>query len=147
MSFPPDSNVAPANRHTLGLEPETGNVINSARKARRLLDEMKSPRLKVILDPANLFHPGDLPRMKEILNEAFDFLGRDIVLAHAKELASDGHAGGLPLGEGELDWDLYLGSLRRAKFTGPLIMHGFEEQHAKVSSAFLRGKLRAAPAR
>jgi sugar phosphate isomerase/epimerase len=132
-----------ADKHdiTLGIEPETGNVVSSARHARRLLDEMKSPRLKIIIDAANLFHPGDLPRMNEILDEAFDLLGGDLALAHAKELGPDGHAGGLALGTGALDWGHYLSLLRSAKFDGPLIMHGFEELDAAASVKFIREKL------
>lgn len=133
--------IADKHNITLGIEPETGNVVSSARHARRLLDEMKSPRLKIIMDAANLFHPGDLPRMGEILDEAFDLLGGDIALAHAKELGADGHAGGLVLGTGVLDWDRYLSLLRSAKFDGPLIMHGFEERDVAASVKFLRGKL------
>jgi len=132
-----------ANKHdlTLGIEPETSNVIDSAAKARRLLDEMKSPRLKIIMDPANLFHPGDLPRQSEIIEDAFDLLGGDLVLAHAKELGADGHPSGLAIGAGALDWDLYLTLLRRVKFSGPLILHGFEEANAAASVQFLREKL------
>ena len=132
-----------ANKHeiTLGIEPETSNVIDSAAKARRLLDEMKSPRLKIIMDPANLFHPGDLPRQREILEDAFDLLAGDLVLAHAKELAEDGHPSGLAVGAGVLDWDHYLALLRRVKFGGPLILHGFEEADAAASVQFLREKL------
>ncbi|MGP0068744.1 MAG: sugar phosphate isomerase/epimerase family protein [Isosphaeraceae bacterium] len=75
-----------ADRHevTLAFEPEIGNVVNSVSKARRLLDEIGSPWLKVVIDPANLMRTGDFPRMKEILEESFDWLGPDIVLAHAK---------------------------------------------------------------
>ena len=128
---------------TLGVEPETGNVIDSVRKARQLLDEMKSPRLKIVMDPANLFHPGDLPRMEEILDEAFDLVGGDIVLAHAKEIDAVGHASSLTLGAGALDWDRYLALLGAAEFTGPLIMHGFEEKDVAASVKFLREKLAA----
>jgi sugar phosphate isomerase/epimerase len=80
-----------ADRHevTLAFEPETGNVANSVSKARRLLDEIGSPWLKVVIDPANLLRAGDFPRMKEILEEAFDWLGPDIVLAHAKNPPND----------------------------------------------------------
>jgi sugar phosphate isomerase/epimerase len=102
---------------------------------------MKSPRLKIIMDAANLFLPSDLPRMNEILDEAFDLLGEDIVLAHAKELGPDGQAGGLALGTGALDWDRYLSLLRSAKFDSPLIMHGFEEREVSASVKFLREKL------
>jgi sugar phosphate isomerase/epimerase len=70
---------------TLAFEPEINNVVNSVSKARRLLDEIGSPWLKVVLDPANLLRPGDLTHTEEILDEAFDWLGPDIVLAHAKD--------------------------------------------------------------
>ena len=51
---------------TLAFEPEVANVVDSARKARRLMDEIGSPRLKVVMDGANVFHRGELPRMREI---------------------------------------------------------------------------------
>ena len=122
---------------TLGIEPEVGNVVDSATKARRLLDDMKSPRLKIIMDGANIFHPEKLPRMREILDEAFELLGRDIVLAHAKELGRDGHAGGLALGTGVLDWDRYLTLLEKANYNGTLVLHGFEERDVAASVNFL----------
>jgi sugar phosphate isomerase/epimerase len=128
---------------TLGIEPEVGNVVDSALKARRLLDDMKSPRLKIIMDGANLFHADELPRMREILEEAFELLGVDIVLAHAKELGRDGHAGGLALGTGVLDWNRYLALLKEANYKGPLVMHGFEEQDVGPSVSFLHQLLRS----
>jgi sugar phosphate isomerase/epimerase len=77
-----------ADRHevTLAFEPEINNVISSTMRARRLLDEMNSPWLKVVMDPVNLFlsHHVNLSRLYEVMNEAFDWLGSDIVLAHAK---------------------------------------------------------------
>jgi sugar phosphate isomerase/epimerase len=76
-----------ADRHevTLAFEPELNNVVNSVSKARRLLDEIASPWLKVVIDPVNLIRPEDSSRKAEILEEAFDWLGSDIVLAHAKD--------------------------------------------------------------
>jgi sugar phosphate isomerase/epimerase len=129
---------------TLGVEPETGNVVSSARHARRLLDEVKSPRLKIVMDAANLFHPGELGRLKEIMDDAFDLLGPDLVLAHAKDLRASGQAGSLALGKGVLDWDHYVGRLQAAHFTGPIIMHGFEERQAAASVKFLRSRLPSA---
>jgi sugar phosphate isomerase/epimerase len=125
----------------LGMEPEVGNVVSSARKARRLLDEVRSPRLKIVLDPANLFRPGDLKRSDEILDEAFDLLGADLVMAHAKELSGPGDPEGLPLGKGVLDWDRYLHLLQAVHFAGPLVMHGFSESDVPESLEFLRSKL------
>ncbi len=38
----------------LGIEPEHANVVSSAARAARLLAELPSPRLRIVLDPANL---------------------------------------------------------------------------------------------
>jgi sugar phosphate isomerase/epimerase len=75
-----------ADRHEviLAFEPEINNVVYSVARARMLLDEVDSPWLKVVIDPANLLRAGDFPRMEEVLDVAFDWLGQDIVLAHAK---------------------------------------------------------------
>jgi sugar phosphate isomerase/epimerase len=129
---------------TLGVEPEVANVIDTAAKARRLLDETRSPRLKIIMDAANLFRAGDLARQPAVLTEAFDLLGPDIVLAHAKDLSRDGEAGHQAAGTGALDYDLYLRLLRESRYTGPLILHSLTEAEVDPAIAFLRGKLRAA---
>lgn len=135
--------IAIAEQHdvTLGIEPEVSNVIDSARKARSLLDELASPRLRIIIDAANLFHAGELPRMRQVLDEAIDLLGSDIVLAHAKDLAHDGAAGDRPAGTGRLDYDHYLRLLRRVAYDGPLILHGLSEAQVPAAVVFLQSKL------
>lgn len=140
-----DSALAIAETHgiTLAFEPETGNVVDSARKGRRLLDEMQSPHLAVVMDAANLFHADSLSRMKTILDEAFDLLGHDIVLAHAKELDASICPGTHGPGRGVLDWDHVLLRLRATGFKGPWILHGLEEVDVSASVAFLRSKLEA----
>ena len=142
----------------LGVEPEPANVVNSAAKARRLLDEMKSPRLKIVMDGANLEDRGrarlssarresaeaDERRAEDrrALPEAFELLGRDIIIAHAKDVAADGSF--VAAGQGVLDYDLYIHLLRRVKFSGPLILHALSEAEVDGVTEFLRRKLRAA---
>ena len=46
--------VAELHDVVLGLEPEVNNVVDSARQARRLLDEMQSSHLKIIMDAAKV---------------------------------------------------------------------------------------------
>lgn len=125
---------------TLAFEPEINNVVGSAQKGRRLLDEMRSPRLKVVMDAANLFDAEDpargLSRSKEILYEAFELLGDDIVIAHAKDVRASGEI--MAAGKGDLDYDLYLEHLLRAGYDGPLILHGLGEEDVEESVAFLR---------
>ena len=127
----------------LALEPEVANVIDSAQKARRLLDEMQSPYLKVCMDGANVFHKGELPKMREILDEAFALLGDDIALAHAKDLDRDGQAGHLAAGTGLLDYDQYLGLLKENGYDGAVILHGLSEAQVPFCTNFLREKITA----
>lgn len=126
---------------TLAFEPEVNNVIDSAQRARRIIDELGSPRLKVVIDGANIFHTGALPHMTRILTEAFDLLGPDIVLAHAKDLDHDGDAGHLAAGTGLLDYDLYAQLLRASGYTGAWILHGLQEAQVPGCVAFLRARL------
>ncbi len=133
--------IAADNGVVLAFEPEVANVVDSAVKARRLLDEVGSPHLKVLMDGANLFHAGQLGRMAEVLDEAFKLVGKDIVLAHAKDLSRDGEAGHEAAGQGLLDYDRYLALLDAAGFDGALVLHGLAESRAPESLAFVRGKL------
>ena len=126
---------------TLVFEPEVNNVVHTARRARRLLDEIQSPRLKVVFDGANIYHKGELARQHEMLTEAIDLLGADIALAHAKDIEEDGDAGHSAAGTGKLDFGHYLGELARAGYDGPLLMHGLEEHQVPDSVRFLRGHL------
>jgi sugar phosphate isomerase/epimerase len=128
----------------LAFEPEVNNVVDSARKARRLLDEIGSPHLKVTMDPANIFHTGELPRMKEMLDEAFALVGKDVVLAHAKDLDHDGDAGHKAAGEGVLDYDRYLRLLLSHGFRGPILLHGLSAEQVPGCLSFLRARLAAA---
>ncbi len=139
----PALEIAETHNLTLAFEPEVANVIDTAAKGRRLLDEVKSPRLKVVLDAANLFRAGDLARQEAVLQDAFDHLGGEIVIAHAKDLAHDGEAGHQAAGTGVLDYDHYLVLLRGSGYDGALILHSLEEAQVDPAVAFLRGKLAA----
>jgi sugar phosphate isomerase/epimerase len=85
--------------------------------------------------------------MDDVLDQAFALLGKDIVLAHAKDLSHDGDAGHEPAGHGKLDYDRYLSLLHASGFSGPLLLHGLSEPQVPGCLAFLREKLaRAASA-
>jgi len=99
---------------------------------------VKSPRLKVILDPANLFHAGPTKQMRETIAEAVQLLGPDTHMAHAKELAADGGMGNLAPGRGVIDWAFYFQCLREVNFSGPLVMHGLAESDVASAVTFLK---------
>lgn len=125
----------------LGVETEASNVVCTAEKARRFLDETGDPHLKIIMDGANLFHPGETGKMRQILDEAFSLLGKDIVIAHAKDLADSYDLKFVAAGEGCLDFPYYIDLLKKYGYDGALIMHGLSAEQVHKSKAFLEGLL------
>lgn len=130
--------VAEAHNVTLGIEPERANVINSAVKARRILDQMQSKRLAIVLDGANLFDPENVEHMQQVLTEAIDLLGSDIAIAHAKDIPDDPAANHRAAGTGRLDWLTYLQLMHSIGFDGPLILHGLLPSQVSASIMFLQ---------
>ena len=123
----------------LAIEPEPANVVQDAKVARRLLDEVKSPQLKIILDAANLIGQDGITRQHEIMAEAFELLGADVALAHAKDIDAKGRV--MPPGKGAVDLAAFVQGLKRAKFSGAVIAHGFEEKESKPAGEFLNALL------
>lgn len=132
---------------TLAFEPEVANVVDTAEKAERLIDEVGSNRLAVVMDPANYFHPHTLDRMPEVLADVFARLGEFTVLAHAKDV--DGpEPGGCECirpaaGTGLLDYPLYLRLLRDSGYDGALILHSLQEHDLPRSRDYVRQHLEA----
>lgn len=122
----------------LGVEPELGNVVRDARTARRLLDELASSHVRIVVDAANLV-ASDLPSQDRILREAFELLGDDLVLAHAKDVREDGTV--VAAGRGTVDYELYVELLRAAGYEGPLVLHGLAEDDVPEAIAFVRSRL------
>jgi sugar phosphate isomerase/epimerase len=127
----------------LAVEPEPGNVMRDAQKARKLLEEIRSPRLGIVFDAANILAAKPALPQRDALKEAFELLGDDIALAHGKEFVRDEGTPRIP-GNGELDWELYLSLLAKTTYSGPLILHGFAEDDADNAVAFARDILRRA---
>jgi sugar phosphate isomerase/epimerase len=133
--------VAEAHDVMLAFEPEHNNVVSDATAGRRLLDELRSDLLGVVIDAANLVRPGELARQRDTLPEAFALLGDELVLAHAKDVRDDGAV--VPAGRGGLDYALYVRLLRAAGYDGPLVLHGLPEAEVPAAAAFVRGILRS----
>jgi sugar phosphate isomerase/epimerase len=120
------------------FEPEQANVVNSARKARELLDALRSRHVGVLIDPANLLNPDNMHMSRDVLNEAFALVGGDIILAHAKDISATGDFGNLALGKGVLDFVHYFRLLKSVGYKLPVIAHGFSEAEVAESVDYLR---------
>jgi sugar phosphate isomerase/epimerase len=91
----------------ISIEPYWRNVIDSIARAQRVVRDV--PGLKLVMDPCNYFRKEDLSRMDPMLEEMFRLLGKQIVLAHAKDVKAAADGTDLPAsGQGVLDYPLYL---------------------------------------
>jgi sugar phosphate isomerase/epimerase len=135
-----------ADRHevTLAFEPEINNVASSTMRARKLLDEVASPWLKVVIDPASLVHAGEMGHFVEILDDAFDWIGSDIVLAHAKEPVlneTDQKARAFFLAIHF--YYPYFTTLDQLNYRGAIIIHGLGEEEVASRISQVRAALGA----
>ena len=132
-----------AERHgvDLGIAPEQANVVMSAADARRLFQEIGSPRLRVVIDPANLFEHADTADANRIIADAVASLAGQIGLAHAKD--RDAHGKFVTAGRGIVDIPAFLTHLRAVGFDGTLITHGLTAAEAPEVAEFLTRSMSA----
>ena len=130
-----DAVLAIAGELTLAIEPEPGNVICDAKAARALLDDVGSPHLKIILDAANLLTSETLQFQHQIMADAFNLLGGDLVLAHAKDI--DASCKVVAPGRGAVDLVAFMNGLKKVGFKGAVVAHGFAENDAASAEKYL----------
>lgn len=95
----------------IAIETYWKHVIGTAERAQRLFKDVPSPALKLVMDPCNYYRKGDLVRMQPMLNDMFQRVGKQTVLAHAKDVKAAPNADDTELpcsGKGVLDYPLYL---------------------------------------
>lgn len=129
----------------LAFEPEPANIVANAARGRELLQTVADPRLKVILDPANIVASDRERSPAAVLDEAFALLGEHIVLAHAKDLSPEGAF--CAAGRGIVPWDHCLDLFAAVGYDGPIILHSLAEEDADRAVGFLRERIAEATKR
>ena len=136
--------IAEAYNLFLGVETEASNVVFTIDRTRRYLDEIGSPWLKVIMDCANLFPAGTakVENVRPTLQEAFNQLGQDIILAHGKDVCASDSVQFTAPGLGIVDYDFYFDLLKQIGYSSGLILHGIHDEQAfEPSLDFTKKKL------
>jgi sugar phosphate isomerase/epimerase len=121
----------------LGIEPEQANVVTSAGDAKKLIDAIGSKRIRIVLDPANLFEVADRLQAQRIIAGAIDVLGPAIAMAHAKDRHPDGSFA--TAGTGVVDFADFAARLNASGFEGAMVTHGLSVDEAPGVAAYLRG--------
>jgi sugar phosphate isomerase/epimerase len=127
--------LAEARGVRLGIEPELANVVDSAPRARALIDALQSPAPAIVLDPANLFEVVPLATQRDLIARAVDLLTDRIVMAHAKD--RDAQGGFATAGTGVVDFPHFMATLRSAGFDGDLVTHGLTAAEAPGVAAWM----------
>ncbi len=121
---------------TLAIESEAANIIDTPENARRVMDEVGSPNLKMILDCANLFHRGKAhpENVQDVIGHAFDLFGKDIVIAHGKDIREGDGIEFCGTGRGIVDFAFTARKLREAGYTGDMFLHGIYDEDDMLRS-------------
>jgi len=89
----------------LAIEPVCRHIASTPARARRVLDEINSPNLQIILDPVNLLDIGNYKQQAEIVEEAIDLLGPDVAVMHLKDfVVENGELKSVAAGLGQMDF-------------------------------------------
>ena len=107
--------------------------------ALQLIDELETDRIKIILDPANLFEEASVEEIREKIAEAVELLAPYIVLAHAKDRTTAGEF--KAAGKGDVDFPYFVQELKRVGFSGPMVLHGLSEEEVPDCVAYLQSLL------
>ncbi|MGC8643367.1 MAG: sugar phosphate isomerase/epimerase family protein, partial [Isosphaeraceae bacterium] len=125
----------------LSIEAYYRNIIGTIDRAERLLHEVNSPALKLVMDPCNYFSKQDLPRMKPMLEKMFQRLADQIVIAHAKDVKPSATGEELPAaGLGVLDYPLFLRLLAQLDRPLPLVLEHLRRGDVHRARDFVLGQ-------
>ncbi|MUT68430.1 sugar phosphate isomerase/epimerase [Paenibacillus sp. NEAU-GSW1] len=123
----------------VGIEAANDHLVGTARDLSRLLEEVPSSQIGVVIDPGNLLKKDNFDRQDEIIEEAFKLLGSRIVAAHAKDRKFDenGEIITVPAGFGEMNYPLYMKLLNSYKPGVHIIMEEAKEHQMAHSKRYI----------
>jgi sugar phosphate isomerase/epimerase len=127
---------AEAQDATVLFEPFFRGFLASAKRTRLFLEAVDSPRIRALLDPANLLEVNDLEEMFEQLQPWIECL-------HAKDRKLHVDRG-VPAGQGDLDYDRFVRLAAARTLHAPLILEYVGPQDYQQAHAHLREAIRRA---
>ena len=94
----------------LAIEPVYHHIISTPERAQRMLEEVPSDHLQIILDAVNLIGPESAGRADEIIADAIRRLGNRVRILHMKDfvLLPDGKIRSCACGLGKMKYDQLL---------------------------------------
>ncbi|WP_169084281.1 sugar phosphate isomerase/epimerase family protein [Paenibacillus sp. PL91] len=125
----------------VGLEAAHGHLIGTAPELARMLEEVPSSNIGVVIDPGNLLTAANFAKQDQVIEEAFELLGNRIIAAHAKDriLLDSGELATVTAGLGQMNYELYMKLLNQYKPHVHIIMEEAKEHQMAQSKAYMDG--------
>ena len=122
-SMAPLVNVAENKGVQIGIEPVWQLTIYSVDMMEKMLKDMASDNISVILDVSNLLYSGNLNEQDFIINSAFDKFGDRISTIHLKDYyVVEGRKSFAPAGLGKLNIELLFKNVSQMKNKPDIIL-------------------------
>ncbi|MGN7761498.1 sugar phosphate isomerase/epimerase family protein [Paenibacillus sp. 22594] len=121
------------------MEAGINHPIHTAQHARRLLTQVPSNNLQIILDCANLMTVDNYRQQDAVIAEALELLGDRIAIIHLKDFTiRDGQIVIVPVGQGLLNFAplLHYMKYKRPHIQG--ILESTPEEYVQESADYLR---------
>lgn len=100
----------------LAIEPVWKHIVYDADRAVKVLDAIKSPNLRIILDPVNLLYAGNADQKERVIGDAIDKLGDRVAVVHLKDFVREGdELRSIAAGTGEMDYTRILRFMKERK--------------------------------
>lgn len=100
----------------MAIEPVWRHIVSNPGRARRVLDEIASPNLQIILDPVNLLDISNYQDQEAIVEEAIDVLGPDVAMVHLKDfMPVEGKLEAMACGLGRMKYQTVLKFIKERK--------------------------------
>ena len=128
----------------VGIEPVCRHIVNTAARARKVLDEIASPNLQIIWDPVNLLDMSNYSDYPQIFEEFTELLGPDICTVHIKDFrVSDGRLSSCAAGTGQMNFDGILGYIKAHKPFIHVLMEDTKPENSMQAKKFLEERYAA----
>jgi sugar phosphate isomerase/epimerase len=128
--------LAEKRQATVLLEGFYRGFLASAKRLRMFLEEVNSPRIRALLDPANLIEVNDLEEMFQQLSPWIDCFHAKDRKVHVEK--------GVPAGQGSLDYVKFVTLAARHAPTAPLILEYVGPTDYRAAHAHLRAAIQQA---
>lgn len=124
----------------VAIEPVWKHIVYDADRALEVLDAVRSPNLRIILDPVNLLYDGNADQRERVIGEAMDKLAEHIAVVHLKDFVrADGELKACAAGTGEMDYTAILRFMKARKPYIQATLENTSNDNAETVREFIEG--------